>query len=100
MNTNIKNKQKKNKEKFVNKTLNNFSRSNIIKQLDMQNKNTTEVNNNKEDKMNQSHNSELLLKIKSSLDDNLKGFFDFSYESFLNKNSERDNTMRTYDEHK
>ena len=99
MKTNIKNKQKKNKENFVNKTLGNFSGTNIIKQLDMQNKNTTEGNSNKEDKKNQSHNSELLLKIKSSLDDNLKGFFDFSYESFLNKNSERDNTMRTYDEH-
>ena len=99
MKTNIKNKQKKNKENFVNKTLGNFSGTNIIKQLDMQNKSTTEGNSNKEDKKNQSHNSELLLKIKSSLDDNLKGFFDFSYESFLNKNSERDNTMRTYDEH-
>lgn len=93
-------KQKKNKDNFVNNTLNNFSGNTIIKQLDIHTNNKTEVNDNKEEKMNQSHNSELLLKIKSSLDDNLKGFFDFSYENFLNKNSERDNTMRTYDENK
>ena len=35
-------------------------------------------------------NNELLLKIKDSLDENLKHILNFSYENFLNKESERD----------
>ena len=35
-------------------------------------------------------NNELISKIKDSLDDNLKHIFNFSYENFLNKESERD----------
>jgi hypothetical protein len=35
-------------------------------------------------------NNELITKIKDSLDDNLKHIFNFSYENFLNKESERD----------
>ncbi len=35
-------------------------------------------------------NNELINCIKSSLDENLKGIFDFSYENFLNKESERE----------
>ncbi len=34
--------------------------------------------------------NELLSKIKESLDDNLKHIFNFSYENFLNKESERE----------
>ena len=86
----------------INNTLTNFSGSNIIKQLNIDNQQNQEKSSKNEDitedKINQSHNSELLRKIKSSLDDNLKGFFDFSYESFLNKGSERENTMRTQNE--
>ena len=37
-----------------------------------------------------SKNNELISKIKDSLDDNLKHIFNFSYESFLNKESERE----------
>ena len=32
----------------------------------------------------------LIACIKNSLDDNLKNMFDFSYQSFLNKDSERE----------
>jgi hypothetical protein len=37
-----------------------------------------------------SKNNELISKIKDSLDDNLKHIFNFSYENFLNKESERE----------
>ena len=42
-------------------------------------------------------NSEQLLQIKSSLDDNLKVMFNFSYEGFLNKESESE-SKRSYDQ--
>ena len=35
-------------------------------------------------------NNDIILKIKDSLDDNLKHILNFSYENFLNKESERD----------
>ena len=35
-------------------------------------------------------NNELITRIKDSVDDNLKHIFNFSYENFLNKESERD----------
>ena len=35
-------------------------------------------------------NKDLITCIKNNLDENLKGIFDFSYESFLNKESERE----------
>jgi len=34
--------------------------------------------------------NDLITRIKNSLDENLKGIFDFSYESFLNKETERE----------
>ena len=34
--------------------------------------------------------NDLIIFIKNSLDDNLKNFFDFSYKSFLNEESERE----------
>ena len=40
------------------------------------------------EKRNKIKNSEQLIKIKSSLDDDLKKMFNFSYESFLNKESD------------
>ena len=39
---------------------------------------------------NHSQNKDLITCIKNNLDENLKGIFDFSYESFLNKESERE----------
>ena len=45
-------------------------------------------NNKKTDKS--SKNNEIISKIKDSLDDNLKHIFSFSYENFLNKESERE----------
>ena len=43
----------------------------------------------KKKKVNDYDNNELLTKIKESLDDTLKNMFTFSYENFLNKESER-----------
>lgn len=40
-------------------------------------------------------NSEVLQEIKQSLDDNLKGMFNFSYENFLNKESESEERYST-----
>ena len=55
-------------------------------------KNTISHTNTKNE---QSQNVDLLSKIKSSLNDDLKGFFEFSYENFLNKESDRDCTKRS-----
>ena len=61
--------------------------------------NETKENVNKEEKKevitnlentNEIKNSEQLKKIKSTLEDNLKFMFNFSYEGFLNKESETD----------
>ena len=43
-----------------------------------------------EKNINTKNNNEFILKIKDSLDDNLKHILNFSYENFLNKESERD----------
>ena len=45
--------------------------------------------NEKNNKNELECNNELLSKIKESLDDTLKNMFTFSYEHFLNKESER-----------
>ena len=48
-------------------------------------------NNNDNNKISEKpKNNELISKIKDSLDDNLKHIFNFSYENFLNKESERE----------
>ena len=39
---------------------------------------------------NYTFNKDLIASIKNNLDENLKGIFDFSYESFYNKESERE----------
>ncbi len=39
---------------------------------------------------NYTSNKDLIASIKNNLDENLKGIFDFSYESFYNKESERE----------
>ena len=66
---------------FINKTCNQsiVSGNKIIRDEEKQNKNE-----------NKSKNNELISKIKDSLDDNLKHIFNFSYENFLNKESERE----------
>ncbi len=58
---------------------NNFYYNNIISQIPDTIKNE-----------NHSQNKDLITCIKNNLDENLKGIFDFSYESFLNKESERE----------
>ena len=62
---------------------NNIYYNNIISQIPSKKNNKTATD---EEVMN----DELISCIKNSLDDNLKGIFDFSYKSFLNKESERE----------
>ena len=76
--------------------------NNISKNKNKENKNTNgeiiiekiekekKINDNKKISDRTSKNNELLLKIKDSLDENLKHILNFSYENFLNKESERD----------
>lgn len=49
---------------------------------------TSNLNSKIDEYLNDFKNSEQLKKIKSTLDENLKGMFNFSYECFLNKESE------------
>ena len=58
----------------------------IQKHLNLINKNNK--NNIIKEVINESKNSEQLKEIKASLDENLKIMFNFSYEDFLNKESE------------
>ena len=80
------------------KNSNNFK--NIINDNNINNNNTynnnINININNINDMNEKNNknelecnNELLSKIKESLDDTLKNMFTFSYENFLNKESER-----------
>ena len=103
----------KNNNIIVNSPLkygNNCKTNNIIKKIVNFSKNITNKNNKinktlndklmseKENKNNENNkisdiptkNSDLIIKIKNSLDDNLKHILNFSYENFLNKESERD----------
>ena len=99
----------KRKEKNKSNNISNISVPNIINNLNYQmkgylykdycNKNENKtynddiVNHNK--RPQEENTSELLSQIKNSLDDNLKGFFEFSYENFLNKETERECTTRS-----
>ena len=68
----------------ISKTKNrNINEENLI----INDKNTTE---NKKISERTAKNNDIILKIKDSLDDNLKHILNFSYENFLNKESERD----------
>ena len=88
------------------KNVYNCRNDKIIKKIKKYNKNNSEnkkiinntyiqsiIKNDKDDcKVSEkiSKNNELISKIKESLDDNLKHIFNFSYENFLNKESERE----------
>ena len=102
--------KQKEKEKSNNNNTINISVPNIINNLDYQmkgylykdycNKNENKTYNDDMLNYNKHHpqeenTSELLSQIKNSLDDNLKGFFEFSYENFLNKETERECTNRS-----
>ena len=66
---------------------------NNIKRRNKENKNKKEEKieeNKRNEKEKDNKNDEQLKKIKSGLDDNLKFLFNFSYENFLNKESEND----------
>ena len=54
-----------------------------------------EIKRNESEKENK--NEEQLKQIKSGLDDNLKFLFNFSYENFLNKESENDSKKTVSD---
>lgn len=84
--------------------LSNISTGNVVKEIKSSKKeinneeNITSLlkQNNTTGNIDLTNDSgDILSKIKNSLDDNLKGFFEFSYENFLNKESERDCTRRT-----
>ena len=99
---------KTNKNILINSQIKNVfnGRNNKIKKIIKYNKNNSEnrnaINNTRNQSMSKKDNedckvlekntksNELLSKIKESLDDNLKHIFNFSYENFLNKESERE----------
>ena len=60
----------------------------VKKDLDKENEKIEENNRNLLNKKLKLLNEEMLEKIKSTLDDNLKDMFNFSYENFLSKKSE------------
>ena len=78
--TNLKSIDKKEFNNYISNNINNkIYCNNIINKIpDTINKEKYEINN------------DLINCIKNTLDENLKGIFDFSYESFLNKESERE----------
>ena len=78
--TNLKYIDKKEFNNYISNNINNnIYCNNIINKIpDTINKEKYEINN------------DLINCIKNTLDENLKGIFDFSYESFLNKESERE----------
>ena len=91
-----------NKKKFLNKSTNkkyinnmNYKKNNNNLSVDINNITFFEKKDDIKDndslsteKRNKIKNSEQLIKIKSTLDEDLKKMFNFSYESFLNKESE------------
>lgn len=88
---NLKNKNNKDKNIYKNFSFNkepNKYIQNINININNDNK-ISKISNKTYDENN--INNDLLNCIKNSLDKNLKGMFDFSYESFLNKETEREN---------
>ena len=78
------------KNNNINKKFIKYS-NNISKTKKKENKeNITSKEIKTEKNINPKNNNEFILKIKDSLDDNLKHILNFSYENFLNKESERD----------
>ena len=71
---------KKENNNYITNISNNIYYNNIISQI------PDKINNEN----NLLKNNDLISCIKNTLDENLKGMFDFSYESFLNKESERE----------
>ena len=71
---------KKENNNYITNISNNIYYNNIISQI------PDKINNEN----NILNNNDLISCIKNTLDENLKGMFDFSYESFLNKESERE----------
>ena len=76
---------------------NNLKENNIKKKMENKIKNNIIKNVNKKEIKSSDYeikkNSEQLKEIKSSLDDNLKIMFNFSYEYFLNKESETEKSF-------
>ena len=104
-NRNVRNKKSKtNENKLINKTNpdsynnqnnanNNITNINNINNNIYYNKIINNIQNIPNDIVKNDETSKennLIACIKNSLDDNLKNMFDFSYQSFLNKESERE----------
>ena len=89
MNNNLINSDKKNENFNSNKKIFKRESRNKLKESKEENKkNEKEKDNRSEDQLKQ---------IKSGLDDNLKFLFNFSYENFLNKESENDSKKTVSD---
>ena len=86
---NLMNSDKKNDNINSNKKVYKKESRNKLKESKEENKKNEKEKDNK--------NDEQLKKIKSGLDDNLKFLFNFSYENFLNKESENDSKKTVSD---
>ena len=97
-NNNIYSKNKKDKNNLINsdkKNENINNNKNIYKKENKKQEKKEE--NKKKEKEKENKNEEQLKQIKSGLDDNLKFLFNFSYENFLNKESENDSKKTVSD---
>ena len=88
-NTRVINTDKKNENINSNKK--------IYKKESKNKKEEKKDDNQKNEKEKEKKNDEQLKQIKSGLDDNLKFLFNFSYENFLNKESENDSKKTVSD---
>ena len=93
----IKKYTNKNYSNYNNNNNYNLKENNIKKKMENKIKNNIIKNVNKKEIKSSDYetkkNSEQLKEIKSSLDDNLKIMFNFSYEYFLNKESETEKSF-------
>ena len=84
------NRTKTKKNDFRNNTNQDINKSNNYSQNINSNKIINKIHNVIEKNDEETKDNNLIACIKNSLDDNLKNMFDFSYQSFLNKESERE----------
>ena len=84
------NRTKTKKNDFGNKTNQDINKINNYSQNINSNEIINKIPNVIEKNEEETKDNNLIACIKNSLDDNLKNMFDFSYQSFLNKESERE----------
>ena len=100
-NNNISSKNKKNRNNNLinsDKKIENINNNRKTYKKESRNKlQEKKEENKKNEKEKDNKNEEQLKQIKSGLDDNLKFLFNFSYENFLNKESENDSKKTVSD---